>query len=187
MKNIIKMAGVMAATLALAQTIQATPLSGNIGFTGQVELNNSSPGNSSGVTMWLNPTVNGTSGAFAGLNGMAATFTPTWTFNTASTISPFWSVDGFTFVLTSSAIVVQGFSGGLGYVVVDGTGTVTGPGYTTTPMIWTFGLSDPPADADTPSWTFRASANSVPDGGATVMLLGIALSGVALLKKKLMA
>ena len=37
------------------------------------------------------------------------------------------------------------------------------------------------------SFTWQSTSNSVPDGGATVMLLGLALSGVALLKKKLTA
>lgn len=77
-----------------------------------------------------------------------------------------------------------------GFVVVSGTGTVSGNGYTPTTLSWSFTSQDPNSGYDpngNPTWTFSASAASVPDGGATVMLLGIALSGAALLRKKLMA
>ena len=187
------MASVAAAVLALTQTMQATQLTGNIGFTGQVELNTSSPATASAVTSWIAPEVEGTSGAFTVIaNNTPVTFTSsTWNFNTPFTltgINPFWSVDGFTFVLQSSYILSQGGTpGSTGYTVVDGSGYVSGNGYSQTEMSWNFTISDPPANDTTPSWTFQASADSVPDGGATVMLLGIALSGVGLLKKKLMA
>jgi hypothetical protein len=55
-------------------------------------------------------------------------------------------------------------------------------------MSWSFTSQDPASGSNPTSWSFSASANSVvPDGGATVILLGIALSGVALLRKKLAA
>jgi hypothetical protein len=191
MKNMIKIAGVAAVALALTQSIQAIPVSGNIGFAGQVTLNSSSAGTASAVTGWVNPHVEGDSGSFSGIaDNTPVTFTgSTWNFTTVSAINPFWSVDGFTFVLTSSWILSQGGSAALdnGYVVVDGWGYVTGNGYAQTEMFWTFSISDPQANTQIPDWSFQASATSVPDGGATVMLLGIALSGVALLKKKLMA
>jgi hypothetical protein len=196
MKNIIKMAGVAAVALALTSTLQATQITGNIGFTGSVTYDTSSPGTASEVTSWVAPTIVSPSlptGTFSGvvLPGQNVTFTSSiWTFADSTTINPFWMVDGFTFELLNSHIVSQGVDSGKGFVVVSGTGIVSGNGFTPTTMTWSFESQDPPAGANPISWSFAASANSVstvPDGGATVMLLGIALSGVALLKKKLTA
>ena len=88
-----------------------------------------------------------------------------------------------TWQLLSSWIVSQGS----GFVVVSGTGIASGNGYTPTTLSWSFTSQDPSVTQDPLTFTFSASSNSVPDGGATVMLLGIALSGVALLKRKLVA
>ena len=186
------MASVAAMALALTQTIQAVPVTGNIGITGQVTLDTSSAATATEVTSWINTAVNGASGTFLAIPNNTPVQFPnaTWKFNTASTINPFWTITsyGCTFSLTSSSILFQGGTPGInGFVDVNGWGTISGNGYTPTQMFWTFSISDPPANGNSPTWTFRASANSVPDGGATVMLLGIALSGVALLKKKLMA
>jgi hypothetical protein len=190
------MAGVAAVALALTQTLQATSITGNVGFTGSVTYDTSSAGNATEVTSWINPQVSPSlpTGTFAGLvlPGQAVTFTAgTWSFNDAITINPFWMVDGFTFELLSSHIVAHGVTtpGTDGYVIVSGTGMVSGNGFTSTAMTWSFTSQDPVAGNNPDSWSFSASANSVgvPDGGATVMLLGIALSGVALLRKKLTA
>jgi hypothetical protein len=195
MKNIIKFASAVAVALALTQTIQAVPITGNIGFTGGVTYDTGSAGNATQVTSWITPQVTLVSGdfktpaPFAVAPGTAAAFSSSiWNFNTVTPISSFWSVGGFTFKLLSSYIVSQGGTAGVtGFVVVSGTGIVSGNGYTDTIMSWSFTSQDPKSGSNPDSWTFSASANSVPDGGATVMLLGIALSGAALLKRKLTA
>jgi len=46
---------------------------------------------------------------------------------------------------------------------------------------------DPVAGTNPDSWTFGARASAIPDGGATVMLLGLALTGLTLLKRQLAA
>lgn len=134
------------------------------------------------------------SGSFSTISsGTAATFTSsTWFFTTGTAINNFWSVGGFTFELLSSSITSQGgtvFNGpnANGFVVANGTGIVSGNGYTPTAINWSFTSQDPKIPfGDSAGWTFSASSASlVPDGGATVMLLGLALSGVALLKRKL--
>ena len=194
MKNIIKMAGVAAVALAVTSTLQATSITGNIGFVGSVTYDTSSAGTATEVTSWINPQVapSNPTGTFAlVLPGSLASFPSAWAFNDASTINPFWTVGIFTFELFSSHIVAQGVTtvGQDGYVIVSGQGEVMAAGYTPTLMTWSFTSQDPKSGANPDSWSFSASANSnsVPDGGATVMLLGIALSGVALLKKKLTA
>ena len=195
MKNIIKLAGVMAVLLAWSQTIQATTLNGAIGFTGGVTYDTSSAATASQVTSWITPVANLVSGdfktpaPFAITPGTAATFTSSiWNFNTVAPMNNFWSVGGFTFKLLSSYVVSQGGTAGLnGYVAVAGTGMVAGNGYTDTYMSWSFTSQDPKAGSNPDSWTFSASSNCIPDGGATVMLLGLALSSMALLKRKLTA
>jgi len=195
MKKMIKLAGIAAVALVLVQSVQAIPISGAIGITGAVQFNTSSAGNASSVTTWVNPTVNLTSGAFniIPLNSSVTFYNAIWNFVTTSPTLPFfWTVSngtsGFQFILNSSSITAQG----PGFVVVNGTGTITATGanpsgYTATVLGWSFTSQDPAVTHNPDQWTFSASANSVPDGGATVMLLGIALSGVALLRKKLTA
>jgi hypothetical protein len=193
MKNIMKIAGVVAVAAALTQSIQAVSVTGNIGFTGGVTYDTASAGTATEVTSWINPFVTLRSGAFLSVPvGTAATFAAPWTFANAG-LNPFWSAGGYTFQLLSSFVFQQGgtiFSGPLanGFVVVDGTGIVSGNGYDPTVMSWSFTSQDPKASVNPDTWTFSASAASlVPDGGSTVMLLGIALSGLALLRKKMTA
>ena len=194
MKNIMTMAGIAAVALALTSTLQATPITGNIGFVGSVTYDTSSAGTATEVTSWINPQVSPSNptGTFAIIApGTLASFPSAWAFNDASTINPFWTVGIFTFELFSSHIVAQGVTnpGQDGYVIVQGQGEVMAVGFTPTLINWSFTSQDPKSGANPDSWSFSASSgnNSVPDGGATVMLLGIALSGVALLKKKLTA
>jgi len=191
MKNMIKIAGVAAVALALTQTIQATSVTGSIGFGGNVTWNSSSAASATQVTSFIGTQVLSDSGSFASfITPIApAVFTSsTWSLNDIATINSFWSAGGFTFNLLSSSIIAQGGTPGVnGYVIVNGTGVVSGNGFTPTTLSWSFTSQDPKSGVNPDQWTFSASANSVPDGGSTVMLLGIALSGAALLKKKLMA
>jgi hypothetical protein len=184
MKNMFKFAGVAALVLALSQTLQAVPITGAIGFTGRVSLDTTSAGTATEVVNWVNPAVNGTTGSFTTVaNATSVNFASPWFFTTTSPINTFWTVGGFTFQLLSSWITYQGG----GSVIVNGTGIVSGNGYTATTLGWSFTTQDPAVTSNPSTFTFSASSNSVPDGGATVMLLGIALSGVALLRRKLTA
>jgi hypothetical protein len=198
MNKMIKVASVVAVTVALAQSLQAIPVTGAVGFAGAVTFNNTSALNATAVTSWITPTVQTDYGSFAVVpNGTPVAFNPgTWYFNSSVfpgsltyPINNFWTVGGFTFTLLSTYLIYQNGTPGVNaFVVVDGTGTVSGNGYTPTQMSWSFTSQDPASGSNPTSWTFSASANAVvPDGGATVMLLGIALSGVALLRKKLAA
>ncbi|HEX9048121.1 MAG TPA: hypothetical protein VF988_13935 [Verrucomicrobiae bacterium] len=194
MNTLTKVASAVIVALALSQTqtIRAVPITGNIGFTGGVTYNTPSAGTATQVTSWITPTVSlAPSGTFSSIvPGSAATFANViWNFNTAVPIFNFWSVGGFSFELLSSSIVVQG-GGALGYVVVNGSGIVTSsnPAYDPTTISWSFSSQDPKIGTNPDTWTFSASANSfrtVPDGAHTVLLLGFALSGMALLRRKL--
>jgi hypothetical protein len=187
MKKIIQTGGVVALVFALVQTVSAVPATGNIGFTGGATINSSSVGTATEVTGWISPVVTLDAGSFAGIAlGTSVSISSPWSFNSGA-ISSFWTVGGFTFNLMSSMIASQGTTPA-GYVVVDGTGTVSGNGLGPTTMVWNFTSQDPKAGTNPDSWTFGARADTnVPDGGATVMLLGISLSGLTLLRKRFLA
>lgn len=180
----------MAVAVALTQAVQATQITGNIGFTGGATFDTDSAGTATEVTSWISPVANLDSDAFATIPAYTSVdFASPWNFNSGA-VSNFWSVGGFTFNLTSSEIVAQ--SGGYpnGSVTVDGTGYVSGNGYAPTLMSWSFTAQDPAAQTDPEeAWTFSASGASLttPDGGSTVMLLGLGLFGAALLRRKLAA
>jgi hypothetical protein len=164
------------------QQAQADPIQNVITFAGGAELNSGSVNTATAVTGWLDemgngPTVESVSGVFAQFAtvGDTVTFTPTWSFNSGP-IATFWTVDGFTFDLIASNIIYQAN----GFLSVYGTGTITGNGYTSTGT-WRFSSQDDPSNG-----VFSFSASTVPDGGATVALLGLALAGIEGIRRKLM-
>ena len=165
------------------QQAQAIPVSGAITFAGGVTLNNTSVNTASAVTGWLDegnnlPTVESSSGSFAGLDGQTVTFTPSWSFNSGA-ISSFWTVGGFTFDLIASHIVFQGG----GFLAVYGTGTITGNGFNDQFVSWNFSVQDDPSNG---IFSFSAGSESTPDGGATVAMLGLGLAGIEGIRRKLM-
>ena len=178
--------GLLALGMGLAA--QAAQITGSITFAGTVSLNSASAGTATAVVAsgWHqtdntgSPTVLSASGDFTGLSGSAATFTAAqWNFNSGA-VSSFWSVGGFTFNLTSSAIFSQGgFPAG---VVVNGTGTLSKTGFDTTVGTWSFSTQDPSAGSPA-TFSFSAATGAVPDGGSTVALLGFALVGMGALRR----
>ena len=170
----------------------AVPITGSIGTTGSLTFNTSSPATATEETSWISPQVVKDSGAFTAIaSGTPITMSSAiWNFNTSTPINAFWTVGGFTFQLLSSFIAAQGTSGGLAYLTVDGTGLVSGNGYTPTVMSFNMTSQDPVAGVTggVNSWSFSASGastlSSVADGGSTIMLMGLALTGVAWMMRK---
>ncbi|MEO5720838.1 MAG: VPDSG-CTERM sorting domain-containing protein [Chthoniobacterales bacterium] len=170
---------------AFAPHAQAVPITGAITFAGGVQLNSSSAGTATGVTSWLTeagvmPSVASTSGVFNSVAiGTIASFPNAWNFNFVGNLL-LWQVGGFQFNLTSSSVTLQGGGG----VIVNGIGILSGNGFDATPGIWRFTSQDPSAGTP-PTFSFSASTEAVPEGGATVALLGLGLAGVAGLRHKL--
>jgi hypothetical protein len=171
------------------QQAQAVQMNGIITIAGGAQLADAlgnpvtSVNDATQVTGWLDeggflPTVQSVSGSMAAFVsvGASVTFTPSWSF-VSGAITAFWSVGGFTFNLIASNIIYQAN----GFVAVYGTGTVTGHGFNA-PGNWSFTAQDDPANG-----VFSFSASSlVPDGGATVALLGLALAGIEGIRRKFM-
>ena len=187
MKNIFKIVAATAVAVAITQTVQAVPnpINGNIGFSGTAVLDTSDANTATKVITWGTDNVVGSdSGSFVGLVtiGDAVTLLAPWSFNSTGPLNNFWKVDGFTFTLNSSSI----FSQVGGFLNVSISGTVSGNGFDTTAFSGSLQLANPSANGAT-TFTERLSFNSVPDGGTTVLLLGAALSGLALMKRKFVA
>ncbi|HYG22130.1 MAG TPA: VPDSG-CTERM sorting domain-containing protein [Verrucomicrobiae bacterium] len=97
-----------------------------------------------------------------------------------SPVSPLWVANGITFTLSSVSITSQTGTG----LTLFGTGTISAPGYDLTSGTWTIGVTSP----DSVTFSFQSgTAAGVPDGGTTVMLLGAALSGLGLIRRKMAA
>jgi hypothetical protein len=173
---------VAAMAMGFTASVQAipSPISGTLTISGGADLDSDNLASATRVDAWLNPQVESRSGDFSGIAvNTAVTMTAPWTF-TSGAHAALWSVGGFTFDLISSG--PAGFIGP--FLVVSGTGTISGNGFA--PTLGTFNFSTQEPDADG-VFSFSAANGSVPDGGTTVMLLGGALAGLGLLRKKLVA
>jgi hypothetical protein len=168
------------------QQAQAAGLiTGNITFTGTVSLDTPSAGTATMVTAWSGlglgglPQVQDADGDFGTFvtAGDAVTFHAPWSF-TSLTIPSFWSVDGFTFDLTSSSITNQTS----GSVSVDAVGTISGNTFGPTPGTFHFTTQDPSA-AD--KFSFSGAASAVPEPATLRSLLsGSSLVGALLFMRR---
>jgi hypothetical protein len=187
MKNKLALIAVVAAVAAaLSPSVQAVPITGVIGFSGTAQLDGSSVGTSTQVISWGADNVTGiANGSFAGLSGSPVTLAAPWLFNSGS-LSSFWAVGGFTFNLASSTVFLN--SQGFLSILLTGTVVSGNPNFDATAFTGRVTIQDPSTgNGRTFNYTESLSFQSVPDGGTTVLLLGAALSGLALLKRKLAA
>jgi hypothetical protein len=165
------------------QQAQAAAITGDITFTGTVTLDTSSAGTATMVTGWHGiggvgvpavQTVDGTFGNFIAPGG-GVTFHAPWSFNSGA-ISSFWTVNGFTFDLTSSAIPPGSQTAHA--VVVNGVGTVSKPGFDITPGTFSFTTQDPSANS---FFSFSGSSAAVPEPATIISLLsGSSLLGAVM-------
>jgi hypothetical protein len=172
------------------QATQAVPINGAITFAGGCELDTGTVNTATTVTGWLDqggmmPHVQSSSGDLSGA-GPLAVFTAPWTFISGAHPALWTVVAGgitFTFNLSASHVVSQGG----GFVNVAGTGILTASsGFDPTAFTWSFSAQDPPAGTPIPLvFSFSASGQTIPDGGATVALLGLALAGIEGIRRKL--
>jgi hypothetical protein len=159
----------------------STAILGNITFSGGATLDTGNANTAHAVTSFKNTVVQSVSGDFdTFINDLdPATFSASWVFDPSTPTSSLWSVGGFTFDLLTSTVVMRG--GGI--LAVSGTGTISGNSFDPTFGTWSFTTQNP----GTPNgvFSFSASGLAVPDGGATVALLGLTLVGVEVLRRKL--
>jgi VPDSG-CTERM motif len=159
----------------------AAEVTGKIDFgVGTVTYDTTSLATATQVSTWTNAHVTLATGDFAtfqvttpGSPGDAVTLAMPWIFNPSTATSPLWSVDNFSFALASSTINTQNAN----FLNISGPGTITGNGFDPTPGIWSFTSTDASGGPQN-SFTFTTDTSAVPDGGTTVALLGLALTGL---------
>ncbi|MGA2244252.1 MAG: hypothetical protein ABSH48_04555 [Verrucomicrobiota bacterium] len=160
-------------------------------MSGTVTLNSVNLASATAATAFSGVTVGGTpSGSFTGTFGDVVSWSGfSWPGGSAS---PLWSftAGGLTYTFNLANDYVSQQTSTFLNLLGNGTLDITGgsSSYTPTAASWSFTISNPTGGAHPNfNFTFANSQVSVPDGAATAMLLGIALSSLALLRKKLTA
>ena len=186
--NILKYVACAAVTLGLAATVQAVQITGTVRMSGDVTLDTTSLATANNATAFAAVTVVGSpTGSFAGTGGAVVTWKPFgWNPSTAPVPTLWTYISGLTYSFDLGTIT--GFTRtDATLLFVQGTGTVRITGFDPTAANWTFTITDSSAGTAGDFVFGFADSNTavVPDGGATVMLLGAALSGLALIRRKL--
>jgi hypothetical protein len=181
MKLVSKIGAALFAAFVLSSTASAVKINGVIGFTGGASLNNANLSLATQVAEWDSPTVSVIhTGDFATiLTGTGVLLKDPWDLNTAVTIVDFWKVGGFSFDLITSTRFYD--PSGAGFLSASGYGVIKKLGFDNTIATWSFSTQNPGADK---LFTISASGAAVPDGGATVALLGVSLLGLHGLRRK---
>jgi hypothetical protein len=161
-----------------------SPIDGAITFSGGAVYDTMSLATATRVSSFTTVTVDSRDGEFASFVNVGDTVTMAEPYIfTPSTPTPgLWSVGGFTFDLDSSTVESQSAN----FLTISGIGTISGNGYADTAGTWSFTSQSPAANG---VFSFSAgsagSGGSVPDGGTTVALLGLALAGIEIVRRKL--
>jgi len=174
-----------------SQQAQATQINGNINFAGSVQFDTNLLQNVTKVVTWFDilnhagfsSVAPGGTGDFAGIApGTQATMAQPWIFIPSTPTPGLWSVGGFTFDLLTSTVVTRNST----FLNISGTGIVSGNGFDPTSMEWSFTAQNAGGRPRT-IFSFSANGVAVPDGGATVMLLGAALGVLGMTRRFLMS
>jgi len=174
--------------LAMTSSVQAIPISGSLQFVGAANLNSSgtafsSYSDSSGGG--LGPIVLGGSqtGDYSGVTGgITAIWTP-FTFNPpAASVTPLWMFTIGATVFSFDATSMQLVHNTANTINIEGTGIAHITGLDDTVGTWTV-----TSTGSGLNFTFGASTDvgSVADGGTTLLLLGVSLTLLALVGKRL--
>jgi hypothetical protein len=140
---------------------------GVIGFEGTVTYNTPNPLTATRVIA-DSSVVYISNGPFTGLYGTPAAINTPWIFDPSTPTPDLWSVGGYTFDLTSVTSVTRNL-----FLVIGGKGIISGNGFTSRPATWYF--SELPIGGGQHMF---AAFTTVPDGGTTIALFGIALVGL---------
>jgi len=178
------LAGLTAMVVAagFALSAQAIPITGMLNIGGSATFNTHSLLTAGSATFNNAHVEKDNTGIFASFLENTPVVMASYTFDPSTMTSGLWSVNGFTFNLTSSHVDFRSAS----VLAVSGVGFITGPaGFDTTPGAGEF--TSQSAGGRTGA-TFSFSANTiggaVPDSGMTLALLGAGLMGIAAFRAK---
>jgi VPDSG-CTERM motif len=177
--------GIVAAMLAVV-SVQAVPINGSIYMGGEATLNKSD----TAVTGWPFVYVVAGSGAFSSIPSFTVVnmSSSQWVFSPqpGQPLNNLWTVGSFSFNFEGDTVSKNG-----NFMTVDGFGTIssTNPNYSTTDFNWNLTAENLGGTVD---FIFTASTGAggggggtVPDGGLTLVLLGIALAGIEVFRRRL--
>src|SRR2546429_5679421 len=173
----------VAASVGLLSSAQATPITGMLNIGGTATFDTTSLATAHSATFSDAIVLGGNSGDFAGFAVGTPVVMASYTFDPSTMTNGLWSVNGFTFNLTSSVVQTPRSTT---FLSISGVGIITGPeGFDATPGVWAFTSQNAGGH---PHSTFSFSANTVaaavPDGGMTIALLGTGLMGLAAFRAK---
>lgn len=196
MKNKWFVAGAVAALVAFTATVQAVPINGSINFQGGTATLNGPVTTATAITAFGgSPSVNNNlgvapTGAYAGTGNTAVTFLSTgFQFSPTMIPSPvaLWSFifGGNTYSFSLTSVISSVGVGPTLNLAGAGILSISGGVYQDTVGTWTFSTTG--TGPATYGFVAGNTAVPTPDGGTTVMLLGAAISGLCLLRKKMVA
>jgi hypothetical protein len=166
-----------------SQQAQAAHINGTISFIGAVDFDHP-VGTATTVNQFYSAishiagfsTVFNTTGDFSAITpGTLATMSVPWQFNPSMATPGLWSVGGFSFDLMSATVVTQLPN----FINISATGVIHGAGFEDTAGTFTFTVTDNRRF----NVGFVAVGRAVPDGGTTVMLLGLGISALGMARR----
>ena len=178
--KLLKLALAVLAAALVTSGAQAAMVEGAITFAGGAKFDTNSLATATRVTLFKNVKVMSEDGDFTGIvsDDDAVTMAVPYIFTPSTATPALWSVDGFTFDLDGSVVVLQNAD----FLLISGTGTITGNGFDPTPGTWSFTAQSPKAGG---VFSFSSSDGFLaPDGGSTVALLGLGLTGIWMIRRK---
>jgi hypothetical protein len=184
----LKTIAVFVALSAAVSPVMATAINGAVSLSGTYTVDGTNfkpfnpitnPTGATAFTSFSSVEVESATGDYSGTVGQAVThnafvfdpfltaITPLWTFTMGGTT--------YSFNLNSLTIDYRAANS----IVLSGLGEANITGFDTTPGDWTF-------TANSGGGTFSfSSTNTVPDGGATAMLMGVGLLGLGAIRRKI--
>lgn len=179
------------AVLATVMT-NATSITGSIRFGGTSTVTSSLSAVGVGYNDWGSPgtdpvVLGGTqTGSYSGVSaGTSATWSPLSFSPPAASVTPLWDMffGGRNYNFSATSLNVLWTDGT--YANLEGTGIAHISGYDDTDGSWTATATSQGCLTFSFDAGPQAPGASVPDGGATALLLGVGLTGLALLRQKL--
>jgi hypothetical protein len=190
MKSSMKYLVTAVVAAGLTVTAQATSITGGISLAGgPVAVNTGDLATGTTITSFGTVTTTSVSGDYMPVTaGTPVTTLTGFQFKPTLSPNPTVNVWGFTFGgktysfdLSNVQNVSQGIDmNGTHFLSITGTGTLHISGLTDTAGSYLL-----TANSAASTFSFSSSNGALPDGGTTVMLLGAALSGLALIRRKL--
>lgn len=132
-----------------------------------------------GIQSWMFPQVDTRSGSFISVTeGESVSMPLPWIFTPSTPLSPLWSIpgpDNFAFHISSATVQLQ-----TAFLLISGTGTLTGTGFDNTPATWFFSTQGVATDG---KFSWSSTTTAIPELG-TPELLGATLLGACLLRRR---